>query len=560
MKKNDFRLSLWQTWQVIKPYWLSRSSPLGWLILLSVLLLTSIGAVFQVTLAQISGEIINALTEHNRERSIRQGILYLAGQIIALLMSSASSYLRLYLQNIWRRWLSDEYIQKYLSDRGYFRIQNKIDNPDQRIQEDIDSLTDGSLNTIDTLLGSISGLIAASIALQKVSPALLLGILAYALVSTLMSYGLFGRILKELTFLQLKKEADFRFSLIRLGNYAESIAFYQGEPQEQQQISQRLDRAIENEKQVVLWQYGYQPSFQDLADRLPFFLTMLVLAPRVFSKHIKIGILQQSRENVFTVYQSFSAGFNQVTNLTSLAAAGERIYALSNELRISSDIPGEGIRTVDVIRDGGFKIQHLTLLTPDKKRTLISDLCLSLAKQDRLLILGESGTGKSSLLRVLAGLWQTGTGSLQLPQYGSCFFLPQKPYLVGGTILEELKYPKDNQTLTQKELEKILEKVKLTDLLEWIGQKQNLGSILSIGEQQRLAFARLFLSEADYVFLDEATSALDQETEDYLYNQLIESKATLISVSHRSNLIKYHNKILRLNCDQTWQLETCQIA
>jgi len=558
MKKNNFWLSLWQTWQVIKPYWLSGSSRWAWLILLLVLALTSIGAAFEVTLAQISGEIVNTLTEHNRERFIKQGLFYLAGQLLALAMSNTSTYLRSYLQNRWRKWLSQEYIERYLTDRGYYKIQNKqnkIDNPDQRIQEDIDSLTNDSLNILNTLLGSISGLLAASIAIEKISPGLLLGILLYALVSTLISYGLFGKILKELSFLQLKKEADFRFSLIRLGNYAESIAFYQGEAQEKQQIDQRLDRAIENEKKVVLWKYGYQPSFQDLADRLPFFITMLVLAPRVFSKDLKIGILQQSRENVFTLYQSFSAGFNQVINLTSIAASGERLYSLRDYLKFSDEIPYQGHRTLDIKRNGGFKIKQLTLETPDHKRTLIKDLSLSLAEHDSLLILGESGAGKSSLLRVLAGLWQTGTGSLQLPQHGCCFFLPQKPYLLGGSLLQELSYPYKNQSLSDEQIKDVLERVKLEELYEHIDQ--NLGQILSLGEQQRLSFARLFLAEPDYVFLDEATSALDEQMEDYLYSQLIKSKITLISVGHRPNLLKYHNQILHLNSDQSWKLETC---
>jgi len=559
--QSEFRIALAQTWQVIKPYWQSKAGLKGWLILLVVLVLTIFAASFQVSLAQVSGDILNALNEKNTAKFINRGLFYLGGQIALLILGIIASYLSEFLKNFWRKWMTESYLKQYFAQRAYYKLQqisNSIDNPDQRIQEDIDSLASLAITIIGSLAGSITGLIAASIALFNISQGLLIGILSYSLISTLISYLLFGRILKNLTFLQLKKEANFRFSLIKVKNYAESIAFYRGEKQEKEQINQRLEKVIINEKKLTLWQNGYQPSFQDLTERLPFFLTVLVLAPRVFSKQIKIGILQQSRENVFTVYQSFTTAFNQVTNLTALAASGERLYSLTQVLLPDFDISKEAVRTIDVSRNIDFKINNLTLQTPDYQRTLIKNLSLTLLPETKLLILGESGSGKSSLLRALAELWKSGTGSLHLPQDSTCLFLPQKPYLVGSSLKEELIYPNLNLELSTEELQAALSKVKLADLPERIGgfdQILNLSTILSLGEQQRVALARLFLHSPEYIFLDEATSALDEETQAYIYSQLFSSNSTMISVGHRSSLIKYHNKILRLRADQSWEIE-----
>ena len=562
--QSNFNLSLGETWRVIKPYWQSSAGRTGWLLLIIFLTLTTIGAVFQVNLAKVSGELINALTERNREKAITQGLFYFAGQILILAMNTAESYLRLFLGNLWRKWLTERYLQSYFNNRGFYRIQSevKIDNPDQRIQEDINNLTTESLNIVDNTVSSITGLIAASIALHKTSEGLLWLVLGYSLLVTGVSYGIFGRVLKGLKLQQSKKEADLRFSLMRVRNYAESIAFYGGEAQENQQISQRLETAIENEKQVTLWENGYQQFFTTLVDSLPFFLTIIFLAPRVFSKELKIGILQQSQSNVSTVYQSFSAAFNQISSLTVLAAAGERLSRLEKGLSSSGNIPSEKGRNFDVVREGGLEITHLTLQTPNYERTLISDLSFTLNMGERLLILGENGSDKSSLLRVIAGLWIFGTGSLHLPPENHTFFIPQKPYLLGGSLEEELTYPGTDAIFSQEQMETVLDRVYLADLPKKVGgfqTKVDLNSILSPGEQQRIAFARLFLhllqSEVQYVLLDEATSALDEETEGDLYSQLIASSLTVISVGHRPSLLNYHNRILRLSSHQSWQLE-----
>ncbi len=559
MMQSNFLLSLWQTWLIIKPYWLSRPGFKGWLLLVIVLTLTIFGAFLGVSLAQVSGDLINALTERDRDKFISKGLLYAGGQVVVLSMDTAGSYLRLLLQNLWRKWLTEEYLQRYFTGKGYYKLLGKvgIDNPDQRIQEDIDSLTSQALSTIDTLLGSITGLIAASLALAKTSPSLLWGILGYALIITIISYGLFGRILKALRLLQSKLEADFRFSLMRVKNYAESIAFYRGEQPEKEQINQGLENVIENEKKLTRWENGYQQFFQDLVDRLPFFLTIIVLAPRIFSKELKVGSLQQSQSNVSIVYQSFSSAFDQVSGLTVLAAAGQRLQGLSQGLLVSSDVPIEGERTFDVIENGGLLINQLTLQTPNYQRTLITNLSLSLDRGEKLLIVGESGSGKSSLLRAIAGLWHSGTGSIVRPSDSMIFFIPQKTYLMGGSLKEELTYPRTDLRASPEELKAVLEKVQLADLAEKIGgfeEEIDLSSVLSPGELQRLAFARLFLYAPEYILLDEATSSLDEETESFIYTQIASSSATVVSVGHRFSLTKYHNRILRLKGDQTWQV------
>jgi putative ATP-binding cassette transporter len=201
-------------------------------------------------------------------------------------------------------------------------------------------------------------------------------------------------------------------------------------------------------------------------------------------------------------------------------------------------------------------LEKLSLQTPDYKRILIVDLSMEVKPSEGVLIIGASGGGKSSLLRAIAGLWDSGNGTIIRPPLNEIFFLPQRPYMIIGTLRSQLQYPNDNRC-TDQELFNVLEDVNLADLPERFGGldiESDWGKILSLGEQQRVAFARVLIAKPRYVILDEATSALDSKNEDKLYQKLLDSGATLISVSHRLNILKFHKHVLNLIGDGRWQV------
>ncbi|MGH2416245.1 MAG: ATP-binding cassette domain-containing protein, partial [Microcystaceae cyanobacterium] len=206
-------------------------------------------------------------------------------------------------------------------------------------------------------------------------------------------------------------------------------------------------------------------------------------------------------------------------------------------------------------------LEHVTLSTPNGNKTLVKDMSVSVPKGEGLLIVGPSGAGKSSLLRAIAGLWNSGTGRLVRPELEEMLFLPQRPYMILGTLRSQLLYPNTQNQLTDKELLKVLQHVNLADLPDRVGGLDadlDWADVLSLGEQQRLAFARLLLTQPPYAILDEATSALDLGNEVSLYQQLQATGTTFISVGHRPSLIKYHQNVLEIPGDTSWRKISAQ--
>ena len=485
------------------------------------------------------------------------GAVFIIGTPIVVIYRYCQELLGVY----WREWLTDDFLARYLQNRSYYQInaQREIDNPDQRISEDIRSFTRTSLTFLLIILDSIITLVSFVGVLWLISRSLSLVLIVYAIFGTVVTI-LIGRRLIGINYNQLRKEADFRYGLVHLRDNAESIAFYGGEEKELEGIEQRFTKVLRNFHLLIGWQRNLD-FFTTGHNYFVRILPYLVVAPIYLAGEIDFGAISQASLAFIQIFSALSIIISQFELLTAFAAGINRIAAFDEtltELSAGQKLkPGE--TTIDAIVDSRLALEHVTLVTPNHQQTLVRDLSVAVPPNHNLAIVGESGAGKSSLLRAIAGLWNKGTGNIVRPQNSSMFFLPQKPYMILGTLRQQLLYPNTDSQIPDEELYQVLEKVNLASLPDKVGGldvELSWSDVLSLGEQQRLAFARLLLTQPEYAILDEATSALDVQNEKRLYQLLQQAKTTIVSVGHRPSLLQYHQQVLQILGNAQWRLSS----
>jgi putative ATP-binding cassette transporter len=368
--------------------------------------------------------------------------------------------------------------------------------------------------------------------------------LIYAVAGTFLTRWI-GYPLVRLGFNQQRYEADFRFSLVRLRENAENVAFYGGEARELDTFQTRFGRIIDNwwgiirRRKKLTW---LTTGYGQLAIVFPF----IVAAPRYFNKVIQLGGLMQIASAFGQVQDSLSFIISSYTEIAQYQAVVQRLSGFGQRM---DEITAQrrAVQPIAIERAGvGVEVEALDLNLPDGS-PLRHDLALAAGPGNALLITGPSGVGKSTLLRALAGLWPFGRGRVRVAD-GNALFLPQRPYLPLGTLADALAYPRAAAGLARENLVDALRAVGLPQLTDRLDEEGNWAQRLSIGEQQRLAFARVLLARPEIVFLDEATSALDEAAEMSLYRLLRDAswQPTIVSVGHHGTLRRFHNTIVDL--------------
>ncbi len=535
--------------------------------LLAVLLLLSITvAGLNVVISYVARFFQTALAEKNQAEYWRFLFVYAGVFVVGTPIVVIYRYSQQLLGVRWRDWLTNSFLERYFQSRAYYTINNDatIDNPDQRIAEDVRSFTGTSLSFLLIILDSVITLISFVGILWSISPQLSLVLVVYAILGTVVTV-FFGRRLIGLNFRQLQKEADFRYSLVHVRDNAESIAFYQGEEQESTEVKRRFANVLHNFNVLIGWQrnldffttgYGY----------FVIILPYLFVVPRYFAGELDFGASTQAAIAFRQVLDAFSIIVNQFDRLSLFAAGINRLEAFDSALTEPNQPKTEGATTIDLAIAPQLALEHVTLQTPNYQRTLVHDLSAHLEPGQGIVIVGQSGVGKSSILRAIAGLWNSGTGKIIRPPLQDMLFLPQRPYMILGSLRAQLLYPQPDTPETQQavsddRLREILHLVNLEDLPDRVGGFDAVldwADVLSLGEQQRLAFARLLLNKPSYAILDEATSALDVQNEANLYKLLKDSATTFLSVGHRPSLVQYHQAVLELQGDQQWRLVPAQ--
>lgn len=549
-------------WYLTKSYWLSEEKKKAFCLLACIVALT-LGIVYMLVLLNAwNNSFYSALQNYETDKIFSELIHFSWLAAIYILLAVYSYYLQQMLILNWRRWLTKRFIDIWLKNKTYYNLQmfgKDTDNPDQRISEDVRQFVEmtigfaiGILKAFCTfasfvfILYNISGSVTFTLFGENwtINGYMLWASLVYSIVGTYITH-LVGRKLVKLNFIQQRYEADFRFSMIRFRESAESVAFYRGENQEGILFKERFNLLLENfwklvnkQKQLVFLNSGYS----QIAIIFPFVVAM----NRYLSKEITLGGLMQVSSAFGNVQNSLSYFVDMYSSIAQWQAVVMRLTFFGHHMHEVAQ-QAEKFNMERFATAKNLKVEQMQINLPDGK-LLLEKLNFELQPGHNVLIKGVSGSGKSTLLRAIAGIWPFVDGKIDLPETDKLMFIPQKPYLPLGTLRTALLYP-GNKQICDEEIMELMNICKIGYLKDKLNITGDWGHILSVGEQQRLAFVRAHIQKPQWLFLDEATSALDEETEDRMYKLLAEKlpNTTVVSVGHRSTLNKFHEVALYLN-------------
>ncbi|WP_343572215.1 ABC transporter ATP-binding protein/permease [Mycobacterium sp.] len=579
-----------QFWRITGDYFIGRHSFRVWLLLgvllLSVVISVRLNVLFSYQANDLSSSVqtaVQGMATH--DQAVKQSGVHgfwmslLIFSIMAVLFI-ARFVLDIYLTQrfivAWRVWLTDRLTGDWMEGRAYYRgrfIDSTIDNPDQRIQQDIDVFTanvgatpnvpsngtgsvllfgaiDAMLSVVSftAILWNLSGtLTVLGVSLPK---AMFWILLLYVLIATIGGFWI-GRPLIGLSFRNELTNAAFRYALVRVRDAAEAVGFYRGERAERAQLSARFRPIIDNYlrfvNRTVGW-FGFNVSMSQAIVPLPWVLQ----APRLFSGQIKFGDVTQTAAAFGNISDGLSFFRNAYDQFASYRAAIIRLNGLVEADEKARELPELLVRPS---ADGAVDIEGVEVRTPDGDQ-LIDTLDVHLTTGDALVITGRSGSGKTTLLRSLAQLWPYATGTLRRPDGPATMFLSQLPYVPLGDLRAVVSYPADAGDISDDDLRDVLNRVMLGHLVDRLDDLQDWVKVLSPGEQQRVAFARVLLTKPKAIFLDEATSAMDEGLELEMYRLLRGElpHTIVVSVSHRSTVEHHHNQRLELLGEGQWRL------
>lgn len=558
------------SWELARGYWLSEEKWRAWGLTAVIITLNLAHVYLLVLLNKWNNRFYNALQNFDKEEFFSALVEFSVLAGIFIIVAVYELYLQQMLEIKWRRWMTQKYLNSWLAKRTYYRLQlidNNTDNPDQRISEDLRLFTNYTLRLSLGLLKALVTLVSFIAILWELSGTLTLPVgsttleisgymvwvaILYAVVGTWLTHKI-GKPLAQLNFDQQRYEADFRFSLVRLRENSESIAFYGGEARESQSFLGRFTSVLNNfwgimkrQKQLTWFTSGYA--------QIAVIFPILVAAPRYFAKEIQLGGLLQTASAFGRVQDSLSFFVESYPLLAEWKSVVDRLTGFVNNMKKVSALADSGA-AIHLTTAPALAVSGLTVQLPDG-RELLSDLSLSLSAGDSLLVAGPSGSGKSTLLRALSGLWPYAQGDITIPKNQSSLFLPQKAYLPLGTLREVLLYPGSIHSISDEEICAAMSLCKIDFLKDQLDRVEEWSHVLSLGEQQRIAFVRALIHKPDWLFMDEATSALDEPTERVLYtliNERLQSTA-IISVGHRGTLNSFHKKKLTLDGSGCWSI------
>ena len=566
MKKRDMAGVVWK---LVRSYW--RSEERWWArgMLAVVVALSLLQVDMLVLLNQWNNEFYNALQGYNYGSFWPLIGEFTTIAFIYIIVAVYAIYLRQMLEIRWRTWMTKNYLSKWLHKQTYYRLQvtgsADMDNPDQRISDDIGSFISLSLQLSLGVLKQLTTLVAFVFILWQLSGVLDIPLgdtvvsvpgymvfvtLFYSIAGTWIAHKV-GKKLIGLNYDQQRYEADFRFSMVRVRENSESIAFYGGEEPEHVTFNERFQRVVTNfwglMKRTKLLNF-YVTGYGQLAIIVP----ILMVAPKYFEGNLQLGGLMQTISAFGRVQDALSYFVDAYSSIAQYMAVIRRLSGFTAHMEEAEELQDDFQRE----KTGtSLVLKHIKVDLPNGQ-PLLQDLSLEISTGDKLLIAGASGCGKSTLLRALAGIWPYGSGEITTPEKWRVMFLPQRPYLPLGSLRQAIYYPQPVPEQETEDIKALLNLFGVSHLADSLDKVDDWSRILSLGEQQRLAFIRILLFKPEIVFLDESTSAMDEDREaeayDVLSSQLPDT--AVVSVGHRSTLRAKHQRELKLAGSGQWEI------
>ncbi|KWA84389.1 ABC transporter ATP-binding protein [Burkholderia ubonensis] len=555
-------------WSLIKPYWVSSEWKVAWGLLVTIVVINLCVVWINVKLNQWNAQFYNALQAKNVHDFPGLLMQFSALAFGFIILAVYGRYLRQMLGFRWRQWLTNRFLNEWLGDRAFYRIERDrlADNPDQRITDDLQSFATTTLSLSLDLLSTIVTLVSFITILWSLAGALTFTLggtpiaipgymvwaaALYAVVGSLIIQKV-GHPLVSINYQQQRVEADFRFGLIRVRENAEQIAFYDGEDTENGNARNLFMRIRDNWWRVM--KYTKRLTFVlSFYGQIAIIFPLVVAAPRYFAGAFSFGVLMQISSAFNTVSDSFSWFINSYSTLVEWRATVNRLREFKRVMRAShlkesvspaTEHGGINLHYVDSER---LSTSLLKLALPNGNA--LADIgSVTIEPGSRWLVIGKSGSGKSTFMRALAGLWPFGDGAIDAPVSARMMFVPQTSYLPIGTLKAALTYPATADTYSDDACRDALRACRLEEYVDRLDETAHWTRVLSPGEQQRLAGARVLLHKPDFLFLDEATSALDADNEARLYHLFNERlpQAAIVSIAHRESLAAYHGSTINV--------------
>jgi vitamin B12/bleomycin/antimicrobial peptide transport system ATP-binding/permease protein len=558
-----------QFWRLSGMYFIPRQRTwLSWRPILTVallLLLTVVSVRLDVILSFQGNDLFTALQELNAAAFWRSILIFGILATINVVLVLVTFYIGQAQIIHWRLWLNQRMVGDWMNGAAYHRgrfTTTPIDNPDQRIQQDITSYTSDSQTLALGAVSSVVALVSFTIILWQLSgPLTVFGIQVpramvflayiYVIIATVLAVRI-GRPLIRLNFLNELLTASYRYALVRVRDNSENIAFYRGEQVENAGLMGRFAAVIANTWAIVFRSLKFQ-GFNLVISQIAVVFPFVIQAPRYFAQQITLGDVTQTATAFGQVEGALSFFRLAYDDFASYRASLNRLTGL---LDVNDEARALPTPTIEE-REAGLGIRDLDVRLPDG-RPILTDLDLDLASGEALVVKGPSGSGKTTLLRSLAGLWPYVEGTISRPEPGEILFCAQQPYLPLGTLRAAVAYPAAAESLSDDEARDTLRAVQLGYLADRLDVEADWSKTLSPGEQQRLAFGRILLARPTLAFLDETTSALDEGMEHAIYELVRERlpNCTIVSVGHGSTLDNLHTNELTLIGDGSWEART----
>jgi putative ATP-binding cassette transporter len=540
--------------RITRPFFMSedRRRAFGLLAVLFGLLLTI--AALNVAISFVGRDFMTAIAERQSHQFYVLALVYLGVFAASTVAGGFARNVELLLGLFWRAWLTRDFLRRYLSSHAYHELNAlaHIDNPDERMADDIRTFTSTTLSFVVMTTNSVITIIAFAGVLWSITPWLLAAGVLYPAVGTALIVFL-GRRLVELNHLQLKKEGDFRYALAHVRSAAAAIALDQAEAKEQPRLEQRLTSLVDNFREIirVLLNLQFARGGYNYLDQL---IPVVIVAPLYLRGEVEFGVVVQASMAFSQIFNAFSLIADKFQDIAAFAAVIGRVGALDEAIAAAGEPAKHPIQVVEA--DAPVAFERVTLRAPEDDRVLVKDMSFEVPRGRSVLVTGENDAGQRALIRATAGLWGRGNGRIVHPAPRRVLFLPEQPYFEPGTLRDQFHCAAAADELTDDRILAALRAVGLEHLVERTGGldiELDWAAVLTLGEQQLVAFARLLMAEPDFAFLDHAASALTEPQRAELYRLLASTPITYVSVANgQPGLRQHHDTMLELRPDGTW--------